>query len=763
MAIPCLLLVLLDQVSRAAEEAPPVRFQDDFATDTRKDYETKGDVVWQKGALRLGKEATVSRKLALGFSSEVRAVVRWDKDQRDGLVILRLADAKQRGELFLRLAEGRTALVLPGRPERVIALEAGGSMPESASVWVVRLEVSYGLLQVRAWRQGTQEPEGWLCIDYLGRAAWQPERLELVTGPSGGGSLERWAVHSLAPLRLSAEPLRLSEEQQRDVQRASALLQEVDALDRQGQYPKAVTKAREALALRLKALPPQHPDLAESLNDLGLVLYHMGRYDEARKYYEEALALRRKALPPLHPNLANSLNNLGVLLNHMGRHDEARKHLEEALAIHRKILPPLHPHLANSLNGLGAVLKDMGRHDEARKYYEEALALRRKALPPLHPTLANSLNNLVFVLHAMGQRDQARQYMEEALAIRRKTLPPLAPDLAGSLNSLGMLLHVMGRHDEARKYYEEALDIYRKILPPLHPALANSLNNLGVLLHAMGRHDEARKYYEEALTIRRKALPLLHPNLADSLNYLGLVLHALGENEAAWRCLQEGATIQAAFTARTAAGSAQHDHAALASKGRYKLQAFLSLAEQRASLSVRQREQVLAALLDGKALSGTALARQREAVLLQQDAQAAALLGKLQPLRRRLADLLLQGPGALSPQRYRGLCEQLQKEHDDLERDLALRVKGYAELRRSQQAGPQDLAAQLAPGAALVELVRYQRYDFQGKDRRKRWGAEHYLATLLWREAGAKALICHGRNCPASAGACPPAAAQASR
>ena len=65
---------------------------------------------------------------------------------------------------------------------------------------------------------------------------------------------------------------------------------------------------------------------------------------------EEGLAINRKILPPLHPDLATSLNNLGLLLHTMGRHDEARKHYEEALAIRRKALPPLRPQLAASLS-----------------------------------------------------------------------------------------------------------------------------------------------------------------------------------------------------------------------------------------------------------------------------------------------------------------------------------------------------------------------------------------------------------------------------
>jgi CHAT domain-containing protein/Flp pilus assembly protein TadD len=686
IAIPCLLLTLLAPVSRAAEEALPVRFRDDFSTDTRKDYATKGDVTWQKGALSLGKEAEVSRKLELGYSTEVRAVLRWDKGQRDGLLILRLADAEREGGVGLRLVKGRTELVLPGSLERVVALDGGEAKPDGASAWVVRLDVSYGLLQARAWHQGTREPADWQCISYLGEPAWRPQRLRLATDSSGGGSVDSWRIRGVAPLRLS-------EEQQRDEQRAVAMHQEMVALYSKGQYAKAVTTAREVLTLLRKALPPLHPHFANSLSWLGKLLYALGRHDEARKHLEEALAICRKALPPLHPLLARSLNDLGVQLHAHGRYDEARKHYEEALAIYRKSLPPLHPGLAQSLGNLGATLRALGRHDEARKHLEEALAIRRKALPPLHP------------------------------------------DLAISLNSLGVTLYALGCHDEARKHLEEALAIRRKALPPLHPAIAPSLMSLGVLLHAMGRHDEARKHLEEALAICRKALPPLHPRLALTLHWLGLLLQEMGENEISWRCHQESAAIQAAFMARTSAGSPQRDHAALAHQGRSSLYQFLSLAEQSA-LSFAQRQQVLTALLDSKSLSGTVIARQREAVVLQQDLEAVKLLGKLRPLRLRLADLLLQGPGALPPQRYREMCDQLQREQDDLERDLALRVKGYAELRRSQQATPHELAARLAPGAALVELVRYRRFDFQVKDWDQRWGDDHYLAVLLWRDGG---------------------------
>lgn len=40
-----------------------------------------------------------------------------------------------------------------------------------------------------------------------------------------------------------------------------------------------------------------------------------GNYDEAEPLFTRALAIREKALGPEHPDVASSLNNLAVLLN----------------------------------------------------------------------------------------------------------------------------------------------------------------------------------------------------------------------------------------------------------------------------------------------------------------------------------------------------------------------------------------------------------------------------------------------------------------
>ena len=69
-----------------------------------------------------------------------------------------------------------------------------------------------------------------------------------------------------------------------------------------------------ALAIREKALGPEHPDTATSLNNLAVLHQDQGDLAGARPLYERALAIREKVLGPEHPDTATSLNNLAILL-----------------------------------------------------------------------------------------------------------------------------------------------------------------------------------------------------------------------------------------------------------------------------------------------------------------------------------------------------------------------------------------------------------------------------------------------------------------
>ena len=62
----------------------------------------------------------------------------------------------------------------------------------------------------------------------------------------------------------------------------------------QAQYAKAERLLQRALAIREKALGPEHPDVVTSLENYALLLRDMGRPDEAAPLESRARAIRTK-------------------------------------------------------------------------------------------------------------------------------------------------------------------------------------------------------------------------------------------------------------------------------------------------------------------------------------------------------------------------------------------------------------------------------------------------------------------------------------
>ncbi len=202
-----------------------------------------------------------------------------------------------------------------------------------------------------------------------------------------------------------------------------------------------------------------HPDIAKSLNDLGIAWGEKGEVDTAIAYFEKALAIREKSLPADHPDIAISLNNLGVAWRGKGEVDTAIAYHEQALAIRKKSLPADHPAIAASLNNLGNAWDNKGEYDKAIAYHEQALAIYKKSLPADHRDVAASLNNLGNAWWGKGEVDTAIAYHEQALAIRKKSLPADHPDVAASLNNLGVAWGRKGDATKAEAYYQKAREI----------------------------------------------------------------------------------------------------------------------------------------------------------------------------------------------------------------------------------------------------------------------------------------------------------------
>ena len=88
---------------------------------------------------------------------------------------------------------------------------------------------------------------------------------------------------------------------------------EIALLETKGDYGEAEPPLRRALAIREKALGPDHPDVATSLNNLAGLLHDKGDYAGAEPLYRRALAIDEKALGPKQPKTKQIRDNLESL------------------------------------------------------------------------------------------------------------------------------------------------------------------------------------------------------------------------------------------------------------------------------------------------------------------------------------------------------------------------------------------------------------------------------------------------------------------
>ena len=96
----------------------------------------------------------------------------------------------------------------------------------------------------------------------------------------------------------------LPEESRRELAEADRLDDEIESAYGARDYSAGVEKAERQLQIRRRVLGEEHPDVAEGLNNVAVLLWDRGDYAGAESLFREALAMFRKLLGEEHPHVA---------------------------------------------------------------------------------------------------------------------------------------------------------------------------------------------------------------------------------------------------------------------------------------------------------------------------------------------------------------------------------------------------------------------------------------------------------------------------
>lgn len=450
-------------------------------------------------------------------------------------------------------------------------------------------------------------------------------------------------------------------------------------------------------------------EAAAGLNALSNLARRQSRLEEALGYTEREIALRQARVTQDPVNLANAMQNRGLLLMSLARYDAAEAALEAALQQARGAQAAgavdLWGHQTAVRETLSGLLLARGRPADALKVADDAIASLAGRPEAGTARGARPLRRQAEAQLALGELGQGVATYRRALALLGTTVGAPEADNALALrfgHALAMI--ELGELDEAAASLQQVLTDTR----PRNPEETARLRVLQATL-ALRRGDgaAASQHWLEADQALAAALPPGHPDRrfvqtqacelqaapcppatdaastpdADALMQMSLARRARAAHDAA------GADAAARLAVAAANASGQP---------RLQWQALALWADVLADAGRRGQ-----AVFVGK-LALTQLQQQRQRLLPLGTVADARYLADKAPLYRRVADWLLQAqriPEALEVMRLLKVQEQA----DFAERGVAESAHGVG-LNTAEQAAWRRLEAALQAGTGAKEL-----------------------------------------------------------
>jgi tetratricopeptide (TPR) repeat protein len=276
-----------------------------------------------------------------------------------------------------------------------------------------------------------------------------------------------------------------------------------------------------SLAIRESELPPNHPDIATSLNDLAEYFRHQRRYKDARILFEKSLAIFERSVAPDSDLIASSLNNLSVLYHEEGDHETALTLLKRAINIEELALPEADPQRITGLINLADIYLSLNNYQNAHQFIEQALETSKKFLGANHPLVASCLEHLGVLYGSEGNEEQSVICHKQALVINQRVFGENHPSVAVCLHNIAASANAQGKFDEAKKLYQHAFRIFELVYGNDHVRLTECLSSLANNYQEQGKYTEALELAERILTIRERTLQGNNPDVAEIHNRLG--------------------------------------------------------------------------------------------------------------------------------------------------------------------------------------------------------------------------------------------------
>ncbi|CAF1408595.1 unnamed protein product, partial [Adineta ricciae] len=267
---------------------------------------------------------------------------------------------------------------------------------------------------------------------------------------------------------------------------------------KEGKYTEALNNLKQALKISKHFYGQRHPTIGIYLTNVGDIYrkvkpltkyeaqipfcsFEQGQFKIAEATYKEALTALQESYGPDHIEVAEVLNSMGLILKKRADYDGAEKLYKRAIKIVHDTFGHDEPHykLGIYYNNLADLDRKRNRFDSALKLYQQALVSIEKTLGPQHSEAGEILHNIGQVQHQLGNYNQAIEYINRALVIIKGEFGDKHYKYGMFLNSLGLAYAMIDDYRIAYIHVKQALQILLNNLGPDHIEVCDVYSNLG--------------------------------------------------------------------------------------------------------------------------------------------------------------------------------------------------------------------------------------------------------------------------------------------
>ena len=296
------------------------------------------------------------------------------------------------------------------------------------------------------------------------------------------------------------------------------LLAEIDQeqawfLYKRGQYAKAIAGMTAGLPALRSAFGNVSEEVATAYERLSNVQLAGGEVKPAVASARQALALRLRIDPAEHPRLIDAHAALGDALRWADQNDEAERETRLAYAIAVKTLGADHFKTLVAQGSLASMVQQLGRADEAVRLFEDALERSTKRYGIAVFETCVLLNNLALAYADAGRLDDAVAALRRSLDVSRQLLGEDNPENLSTEHNLADVLVDAGRADEALAVERRLLPLAKKVLGPRHLLVGSILRTTGRALIRSGDRAQAVSALREAREVLVGQVGESHPRV----------------------------------------------------------------------------------------------------------------------------------------------------------------------------------------------------------------------------------------------------------